>query len=399
MDLVDQVPDYPFLNYERQEIDPRLDEAREEGSLIRVRLPYFDQAWLATRYDHVRQVLTDPRLRRSAAPGPEVPRQIPAPSCVQTIMEVDPSAFDRCRRAFTRTFSPRRIDEFRPWIRATVHQLIDDMLAAGPPADLIRAVGMPLPMAVLCRILGVPADDRARFGRWTLALVGLRTVPDVELRDAVDGLKAYLRGLIRHRRDEPADDVFSVLVSAREPDGDLTDDDLIGFGVTLLSAGFETTANHLAGSAFLLLSRGYWSGLAAQPERLTRTVQELLRFVPLNSGTGLPRVAVQDVELGGVTIRAGEAVVVSTVAANRDGTVFVDADDFDPDRVPAMPHLAFGWGPHRCLGARLATVQLEETLAGLRQRVPALRLAVPARSVRWRTGTVLRSPRALPVTW
>lgn len=399
MDLVDQVPDYPFLNYERQELDPRLDEVREGGRLIRVRLPYAGEAWLATCYAHVRQVLTDPRLRRSATMGPEVPRQAPDPPFVHTIMDVDRATHARWRRLAALAFTERRIDDLRPCVRTVVHRLADDMLTAGPPADLLRAVAMPLPMTVLCHILGVPAADQGRFNRWTQALVALRRTSAAQLRDLVEELEAYLRELVRQRRAEPTGDLFGALVSAEDAGGGLTEQELVSFAITLLVAGFETTASHLAGSMFLLLSRGHWPGLAGRPEQLAPTVEELLRFVPLTGGTGLPRVALEDLELGGVTVRAGEVVLVSTTAANRDGAVFPDADDFDPDRQPPLPHLAFGWGPHRCLGARLATLQLEEALVGLHECVPTLGLAVPAHSVRWKTGTAVRSPRALPVTW
>lgn len=399
MDHVDLIPDYPFLNHERQEIDPRMDEARECGRLIRVRLPYAGEAWLATRYAHVRQVLTDPRFSRAAAMGPDVPRQTPDPPFVRTIMDVDRGEHGRLRRLVAQAFTERRIDDLRPYVREVAHRLVDGMLAAGPPADLAQAVALPLPMTVFCRTLGIPLADRAMFGRWTEALVALRRITAAEFREVVEALEAYLRELIHRRRAEPTDDLLSALVSARDSGGGLSEQELVSFGVTLLAAGFETTASHIANSTYLLTSRGHWAELGRAPERLGRTVEELLRFVPLNGGTGLPRVAVEDVELGGVTVRAGEAVFVSTISANRDSAAFPDADEFDPGREPALPHLAFGWGPHRCLGARLATMELHEALAVLADRIPTLRLAVPARSVRWKTGTILRGPRALPVTW
>lgn len=399
LEVVDQLPDYPFLNHERQDIDPRLDEARERGRLLRVRLPYAGEAWLATRYAHVRQVLTDPRFVRAAAMGPEVPGQPPDPAPRRTIADVDRPEHVRLRRLVALAFTEGRIDGMRPQVRQAAHRLIDSMLAAGPPADLVRAVALPLAMAVLCRTLGVPPADRARFSRWTEALVAPRRISTAEFREVIEALEAYLRELIRRRREEPTEDLLGALVAVRDDAGGLTGEELVSFAVTLLAAGFETTASHLAGSTYLLLSRGHWAGLDRRPERVGRTVAELLRFVPLNGGTGPPRVAVEDVELGGVTVRAGEAVFVSTVSANRDNAAFPDADEFDPEREPGLPHLAFGWGPHRCLGARLATMELQEALAALRDRVPELRLAVPARSVRWKTGTILRGPRALPVTW
>ncbi|MEU4569796.1 cytochrome P450 [Micromonospora sp. NPDC023956] len=399
MRATDQVPDYPFLGYAELRLDPRLAEARRTGTLTRVRLPYEGEAWLATRYRDVRRVLTDPRFSRAAAMEPDVPRQTPDPPFVSTIMDVDRPEHGRLRRLVAVAFTERRIEGLRPYVRAVAHGLLDDMLRQGPPTDLTRALALPLPMTVICRTLGVPLADRDEFRRWTESLVALRRITAEEFRVVVDALEAYLRDLIRQRRGQPTDDLLSALVQARDEGSRLTEEELLSFGVTLLAAGFETTASHIASSTYLLLTRpGLWSGLDTGPDRMAGTVEELLRFVPLNGGTGLARVALEDVEFDGVTVRAGEAVFVSTISANRDGEAFPDADTFRPDRDPE-PHLAFGWGPHRCLGARLATMELHEALVALRERVPGLRLAVPAGSVGWKTGTILRGPRELPVTW
>ena len=230
--------------------------------------------------------------------------------------------------------------------------------------------------------------------------MALRLITAEEFRAVADALEDYLRGLIQQRRDNPSDDLLSALVAARDDGSQLSEQELVSFGVTLLAAGFETTAGHVVSSTYLLLTRsGRWAELVDAPERLERAVEELLRYVPLNGGTGLPRVATADVDFGDVTVRGGEAVFVSTISANRDEDVFVDADQFTPTRNAEAPHLAFGWGPHRCLGARLATMELYEALAALLARVPTLRLAVPPDAVRWKAGTILRGPRALPVTW
>ncbi|MFG1953496.1 cytochrome P450 [Micromonospora sp. NPDC048830] len=400
MSLLDQVHDYPFLNYRELALDPRLDEARRTGTLTRIRLPYAGEAWLATRYADVRKVLTDPRFSRAAAMGPDVPRQMPDPPFVSTIMDVDRPEHGRLRRLVAVAFTERRIDDLRPYVRQVAHRLIDDLLRQEPPVDLIRALALPLPMTVFCRTLGVPLEDQAEFRRWTESLVALRRITAEEFREVVESLEAYLRDLIRQRREQPTEDLLSALVHARDEGSRLTEQELVSFGVTLLAAGFETTAGHIANSTYLLLTRpGQWSQLRADPSGLEHTVEELLRFVPLNGGTGLARVAVEDVEFDGVTVRAGEAVFVSTISGNRDDEVFPAADSFRPDRADPAPHLAFGWGPHRCLGARLATMELHEALAALRDRIPTLRLAVPAGNVSWKTGTILRGPRELPVAW
>ncbi|SCL23844.1 nocardicin N-oxygenase [Micromonospora pallida] len=395
----DQTPDYPFLDYAELGLSPQLDAARRGGTLIRVRLPYAGEAWLATGYRDVRKVMTDPRFSRAAAMAPDVPRQTPDPPFVSTIMDVDRPEHGRLRRLVAVAFTERRIDGLRPYVREVAHGLIDDMLRQGPPTDLTQALALPLPMTVICRTLGVPLADQTEFRRWTESLLALRKITAEEFRAVVDALEAYLRDLIRQRREQPTDDLLSALVSARDDGSRLTEQELLAFGVTLLAAGFETTASHIASSTYLLLTRpGLWEDLVTEPDRMATTVEELLRFVPLNGGTGLSRVALEDVEFDGVTVRAGEAVFVSTISGNRDEEAFPEADTFRLDRDPE-PHLAFGWGPHRCLGARLATMELHEALAALRERVPTLRLAVPPGSVSWKAGTVLRGPRELPVTW
>lgn len=396
----DEIPDYPFLDYTELRLDPRLDEAQRGGTLIRVRLPYAGEGWLATGYRDVRKVLTDPRFSRAAAMHPDVPRQTADPPFVRTIMDVDRPEHGRLRRLVAVAFTERRIDALRPYVRQVAHRLLDDLLRQEPPVDLVRALALPLPMTVFCRTLGVPLADRAEFRRWTESLVALRRITPEEFRAVVDALEAYLRTLIRQRREHPTDDLLSALVAARDAGSRLTEQELVSFGVTLLAAGFETTASHIAASTYLLLTRpGLWAGLIAAPDRLPTVVEELLRFVPLNGGTGLARVAVEDVEIGGVTVRAGEAVFVSTIAANRDPETFPDAGTFRTDRHDPPPHLAFGWGPHRCLGARLATMELHETLGVLLDRVPGLRLAVAPDTVSWKTGTILRGPHELPVAW
>ncbi|MFE0591387.1 cytochrome P450 [Micromonospora echinospora] len=396
----DPAPDYPFLDYAELRISPRLDEARRGGTLIRVRLPYAGEAWLATRYRDVRKVLTDPRFSRAAATAPDVPRQTAVPPVASTIMDVDRPEHSRLRRLVAVAFTERRLDELRPYVREVADQLVDGMVRQGPPADLTQALALPLPMTVICRMLGVPLADRTEFRRWTESLAALRKVTAEEFRAVVDALDTYLRELIRQRREQPTDDLLSALVQARDEGSRLSEKELLAFGATLLVNGFETVAGHIASSTYLLLTRpDLWATLRAEPERLPTVVEELLRFVPLSGGTGLGRVAVEDVEFDGVTVRAGEAVFVSTISANRDAEVFPDADAFRLDRQDPEPHLAFGWGPHRCLGARLATMELEEVLAVLLDRMPTLRLAVAPGSVSWKTGTVLRGPRELPVTW
>ncbi|MFC6929514.1 cytochrome P450 [Actinomadura yumaensis] len=201
------------------------------------------------------------------------------------------------------------------------------------------------------------------------------------------------------RRAEPSGDLLSALVHARDEEGGLDEDELVNLGVGLLIAGYETTAGQIANLAYTLLSRPErWARLAADPDLLPTAVEELLRFVPLGSDTGMPRVAARDVELGGVRIAAGDVVHVARAAANRDESVYTDPETLVLDRAD-NPHLAFGHGIHHCLGAHLARLELTAALGGLLRRVPALRLAVREDELRWKEGLAVRGLRELPVTW
>ncbi|MFY1631675.1 cytochrome P450 [Solwaraspora sp. WMMB335] len=392
-------PLYPFRDYDELALDPRLARLRTECPVSRVRLPYGGDAWLATRYADVTTVLADPRFSRAAACGPQVPRQTEAPPVATTILDLDRPEHGRLRRVAATAFAQWRIERLRPYVRQVAAERIDALLAGPASGDLYATVALPVPLTVLCHVLGVPLADRDRFRAWTYALLMPGPMPADEFRSIAAALEDYLRELIARHRGSATDDLLGVLVRATDDGERMTEQELVSFGVTLLAAGFETTASQLASSVYLLLRhRHLWELLCREPGRVPAVVDELLRFVPLNGGSGLPRVASEDVELGGVTIRAGEAVFASTISANLDDTVFPHADTFDPERRPAARHVTFGYGPHRCLGAWLATMEIQEVVGALVAAAPGLRLADPD-GVRWRTGTIVRGPLALPVDW
>jgi nocardicin N-oxygenase len=316
------------------------------------------------------------------------------------ITDMDPPEHTRVRRHAVRAFTHRRVQELRPRVREVVGELLDAMEDAGPPADLVQGLSLPLPITIICELLGVPAADRDRFQGWSDAFLSTTAHTLEQVRDAHASLDAYISGLIEQRRAGPAGDLLSALVEIEAAGGEaLTASELTNLGVGLLIAGYETTASQLTNLTFTLLSRReHWDDLAARPELPPEAVEELLRFVPLGSDTGMPRVAARDVELGGHLLRAGETVLVARPAANRDAAVFPDPDRLVLDR-PGNPHLAFGHGIHHCLGAHLARLELNEAIGALVRRFPALRLAVPEEALRWKTGLSVRGPHELPVTW
>ncbi len=373
---------YPFGPAEGLTPHPRYAELREP---TRILAPYGGEAWLVTGYHDTRTVLADPRFSRAAAAGKDSPRARPPIDSPDQILSMDPPGHTRLRRLVAKAFTVRRVERLRPRMTEIVEDLVDRGVT-----DLVADLAWPLPTTVICELLGVPAADHTRFREWTEATLALRGLE--EMAAARSTLNTYLAGLIAQRREEPADDLLSALVAARDEGDRLSEEELVRLGVTLLISGHETTANQIGNFLYLLLEDPRrWDALSDVP----RAVEELLRFTPMAVVADFARIATTDVVLGGQTIKAGEAVLVQLHAANRDPDVFAAAADLDLDRAD-NPHVAFGHGTHHCLGAHLARVELQVVLSTLRRRMPSLRLADPSK-VEWRANRLVRGPVALPV--
>ncbi|SDQ29460.1 cytochrome P450 [Thermostaphylospora chromogena] len=394
-----QTQPYPFGPAERLDLHPLYAEYRRDRPLARVVMPYGGEAWLVTRYADIRTVLSDPRFSRAVTVGRDVPRLVPQLG-EDNILAMDPPEHTRLRRLVSKAFTPRRVEQMRPNVQAMVDELLDEMIANGAPADIAESLAWPLPVRVICEMLGVPVADRNRFRRWvdvSLAL-GERTTPE-EIVAAGEELRRYMAGLIAQRRAQPTDDLLGALVVARDEQDKLSEEELLALSVTLLAAGHETTANQIGSHIYLLLSRPeLWRSLVADPGLIPSAVEELLRFTPLGVSGGDVRVATVDVELAGGVVRAGEAVVANPASGNRDETVFDNPDEIDLAR-KHNPHIAFGYGVHHCLGAPLARLELQVVLGTLVRRLPGLRLAVPAEEVQWRTDRLVRGVTGLSVSW
>jgi nocardicin N-oxygenase len=390
---------YPFGDPVRLDLNPRYAQLRAEEPATRVRLPYGTECWLVTRYEDVRAVLSDPRFSRARAAGREdTPRVTPEAAPAGSMLSMDPPEHSRLRRLIARAFTPRRVREFRPRTQEIVDGLLDEIEQAGPPADLVEGLALPLPVSVISQMLGVPREDHHRFRDFSATILSTTAHTREEIVAARAALEEYLAELAEQRRRQPGEDLMSALVLAHDDDK-LTDRELTQTGITLLVGGHESTASQFASSVYLLLSRPeQWARLREHPELVSSAVEELLRYIPLGSGGAFARIATEDIELGGVLVRAGEAVVASTNSANRDQDVFADPELFDLAREP-NPHLAFGGGVHVCLGAQLARAELQVALGSLLSRFPGLRLAASAEEVPWKEGTLLRSPRRLEVDW
>jgi cytochrome P450 len=313
---------------------------------------------------------------------------------------MDPPEHGRIRSLVAKAFTVRRVEALRPRVQEIVDGLLDRMVAAGPPADFATAVAWELPVQVICELLGVPLEDRALVRRCTETIVAVgRDVTPADVTGARDRLAGCLTGLIARREAEPADDLLTALVAARDDGDRLTGRELLMLGIALLAGGHESTASQIGSFVYQLLSqRRHWRTLTGDPGLVPAAVEELLRFVPLVTVADLARIATEDLELGGLPIRARDAVLVQLDSANRDAQVFPHAGELDFGR-KVNRHLAFGFGVHHCVGAPLARLELRVLLGTLVRRLPDLHLAVAAADVEWSAGRLMRSVRSLPVGW
>jgi len=370
---------------------------REEGPVVPVILPGGGRFWLVTRYAEVRAALADPRLYKDWAgklTGPDwAPDEATAFLGVH-LLNSDPPDHTRMRKLVSRAFTSRRVADLRPRIEEITGSLLD-ALAAGPAeVDLIETFAFPLPVTVICELLGIPVADRDRFKVWSHAIVANDPGRDIRITGAE--MYYYFTDLVAAKRSRPADDLVSALIEASDSGDALTERELIAMLFLLLIAGHETTTNLIASGALALLTHpAELSRLRSSPALLPGAVDELLRFVnPLNHATD--RFTMEPVEIGGVTIPAREWVLCVTSSANHDPARFSAPDTLDLGR-DAGGHVAFGHGIHYCLGAPLARLEGEVAFGALLSRFPSLSLAADASSLRWRQSSLIHGLEALPV--
>ncbi|MEV4311986.1 cytochrome P450 [Actinocrispum sp. NPDC049592] len=381
-----------FPRRKHGQISPPVEYAdlRQREGLVRSQLPNGSTVWLVTRHQDVRTVLTSPQI--SSNPTHEgfpnlgdvqtvpLPEQIPG-----WFVGYDQPDHGRFRKTLIPEFTVRKIRELRPAIEKIVNSRVDAMLAAGPPADLVNDFALPVPSLVICAMLGVPYSDHEFFEEHTRTLVRFTSTQE-EREEAVGALVTYLNRLVSIKQRFRGTDLISKLLAGDS----LTAEEIVGVGLLLLIAGHETTANNIAiGTVMLLLNR-QWIG---DP----RAVEEVLRFASVADLVSL-RVAVEDVEIGGELIRAGEGIVPLVAAANHDVEAFDRAAEFDPSR-PAKHHVAFGYGVHQCLGQNLVRAEIEIAYQVLFSRIPTLDLAMPVEDLPFKYDGILFGVHELPVTW
>lgn len=394
---VDEPPTLPSGRHTGCPFDPPAElTALSDKPLRRMRYADGHIGWLVTGHAAARAILADPRfssryeLLHPPLPIEGMSGELP-PAPVGDILGLDAPEHTRYRRLLTGKFTVRRMRQLSDRVAQFTTECLDAMEQAGPTVDLVKAFAQPVPALMICELLGVPYADRERF-QSQVATIFDQTA-DLEAKgEAYTGLLQFLSELVLAKRAEPTDDLLSDLTTS-----DLTDEELAGIGGLLLAAGLDTTANMLGLGTFALLSNpDQLDALRADPGLAEQTVEELLRY--LSVADPLLRSALEDVEVEGRLIRAGETVTISVQATNRDPHKFPGPDRLDIHR-KATGHLAFGHGAHQCLGQQLARVEMTVAFPALFARFPTLRLAVLPQEVPLRDRSNIYGVVSLPVTW
>ncbi|MEU7280212.1 cytochrome P450 [Streptomyces sp. NPDC045431] len=372
---------------------------REARPLSRVTLYDGRSVWVVTGHAAARTLLTDQRLStdttHKAFPLPSERFAAVRDQRRAALLGYDDPEHNAQRRMLIPGFTLRRTAELRPRIQATVDELLDAMVEQGPPAELVSAFALPVPSIVICDLLGVPYADHDFFEAQSRRLLRGPTAEDTtEARDLLEG---YLGELVDRKRANPGDGVIDDLVAQQLAAGHLDRQQVVDLAVILLVAGHETTANMISlGTYTLLRHPEQLAELKSDPGLMPAAVEELLRF--LSIADGMLRVATEDIDVDGATIRANDGVVFSTSVINRDTAAYADPDTLDWHR-SARHHVAFGFGIHQCLGQNLARAEMEIALTSLFDRLPGLRLAAPAEEIPFKPGDTIQGMLELPVTW
>jgi nocardicin N-oxygenase len=393
-----ELPIFPFDTPPELDAEPEYADLRRADPVPKVRLPMGGEAYLATRYEDVQRVFTDPVFSRAATSDPGVATLRPVRRNPYMMLSLDPPEHTRVRRLVARAFTPHSVELLAPRVRQIVDELIDAMVAQPPPVDFVTAFAAPLPALVISEMIGLPVGDVAMLRGWLdFALSITAHTPD-EIRAAGQQIFGYLEEQIAAKRAAPADDLLTRLIRARDEEDRLSEPELVNNAYILVSGGYETTVGVLTNSLLTLHRHpDQLAMLRDKPELIPDAVEELLRYVRIAPGI-LERVATEDVELSGVTVPAGSTVIPLHYSANRDEALTDDPDRLDITRKPT-PHMTLGGGVHFCLGAPLARLELRAAFEGLLRRLPELRPAVDVSEIEWKRGLLTRGPVALPVTW
>ncbi|MGC7094314.1 cytochrome P450 [Amycolatopsis lurida] len=391
-------PEYPMARATGCPFDPppQLRELQREAPMTRIKLWDGSTPWLVTRYADQRAVLTDPRVSADMM-HPTYPRQAPGRATLSFIGMDDPE-HARLRRMVGSAFAVKKVAAMRPMVQQIVDDALDEFLGGPKPADLVEGFALPVPSLVICELLDVPYSDHGFFQDNSKTMINRNSTPE-QRTEASGNLARYLGGLLMSKMDKPGDDLLSRLCERIKAE-ELSVEQATAMAVLLLIAGHETTANMIALSTLLLLRNPDQLKLLREsddPTVATRAVEEMLRYLNITHG-GRRRVALEDLEVAGQLVRAGEGLVLPNEIANRDAEAFPDPDRLDITR-EARHHVAFGFGVHQCLGQPLARLELEVVYRTLYRRAPELALAADFDDIPFKHDGFVYGVYELPVTW
>jgi cytochrome P450 len=404
----DPIPDFPLARLKALDPPAELAALRESCPVVQVRLPSGDLAQLVTRYEESRAVMLDQRRFVRPGPGAEGAKLSTNPdgglfARASTTVDFagDGPGHQRWRRLLNRSFTVRKMELWRPRIQQMTDELVNAMLEKGSPANVRDQLGLPLPVRVICALVGSPSEDQDKLSHWAAVMLTVTRYGQEEVDQARMEFGAYVWNLIDRKRADPGDDLLSELIAISDADdGQLSQLELTVTVMALLQAGHETTANMISiMTAMLLAERERFEAVLADPGLVAATVEEVLRFDSLLGPIGVPRVAAEDAEVGGVAVPAGATLIPNKPFANRDPRKFADPDRFDPLRENNAEHLTFGAGPHFCLGQPLARMELQVVLDTLARRLPTLRLRDSPDDLRIRTGGFVGGLEEVWITW
>jgi len=401
--VTDKVYRYGFDPPYRLEVTPLYAKLRSEEPVARVKLPYGEDGWLVTRHASVKAILGDARFQRAPvlAAGERTPRASPIPLRGNPLSMVDPPEHTRRRQPVAALLRRQQSELFQPRAQRIADELIDDILAAGSPADFADGFAFRFPIMALGEFFGVPPSDRLKFHEWSIPARSQTTYTGEQIEQAYRRMREYVTALVARKRAQPDDGVLSELVHVKG-DREFTNEEVVNITVSLLLN--DSVANQIANCLYLLLTHpDQLAWLRAHTSELPQAVDELLRFAPLSpdtpgGGQGHVRLGTDEITLDGATIRAGDFVLPSIISANRDEQVFADAHKLDLTR-PRCPHIAFGHGYRRCPADKVSRMLMQVAMGSLVTRFPDLRLAMPVDEVPWKVGMITRTPTKLLVQW
>jgi cytochrome P450 len=396
-----EIPGFPMTRAAGCPFDPppAARALQDEAPLARVRLWDGSTPWLVTRYAEQRALLADPRVSADITrPGYPSPAPLPKGGTGISFILMDNPEHARLRKMVTAPFTIRRVAAMRPAVQKIVDDLLDELLAGPKPVDLVEAFALPVPSLVICELLGVPYADHDFFQENSKLIIRRDAEPE-ERAAGHQALVGYLDRLMGEKLAAPAGDLLSGL--ARRVDaGELSRTEAAQMGVLLLIAGHETTANMIALGTLALLEHPDQLALLREsddPALVASAVEELLRYLNITHN-GRRRLALEDIEIAGETIRAGEGLIMANDLANRDPAVFPGGDRLDLTR-DAHRHVAFGFGVHQCLGQPLARLELQVVYRTLYRRIPTLALATDVGRIPFKHDGSVYGVYELPVTW